>query len=256
MTTTLFTTPRPLLGQYKVIQTNALKSWSLLNPKPTKTVVFADRDKEGDLAVDLAGDLAFSVEPILRRSPRNVPLLSDLFPRAQQMGDVACYTNADIILTNDLLPALDAVAAKFDTFLAVSGRLNVQVLDYIDFSTDWLSALHQKIREQGSRMPECAIDLFAWRGDVFGTIPDYAIGRYRWDNYLMGAPLTRGVPVIDISPVVTLIHQTHAQCPWEDPDATANFAIEAPACGLKDSSHTLTKDGIVEGWCGNAPLTQ
>ncbi len=252
MRTVLFTTPRPFTGHYAVIQSNALISWSLLNPQPTERVAFCDRDHEGPEAVAACESLFMKIYPVTKRSPRGVPFMSDMFRTAQNIAGpdgVACYTNADIILHDDLLPAIDKVAHQFPTFLAVSRRWNVQVLDPIDFAGYcWQAQLWEKIREQGSLMVECAIDLFAWRGNVFPTLADYAIGRYRWDNALIGYALDAGAPVIDISPVTRLVHQSHAVVPWEDPDATVNHAIPGRAGGLRNCTHMLTPAGITEGW--------
>lgn len=247
---TIFTTPRPFKGQYEIIQTNAFRSWSLMDPAPNRVVVFADRDHEGDRAVDLALSLNFEVHPIEQRSPRGVPLLSDLFPRAQGMGGIPCYVNADIILGNDLVPAIQAVVAELDRCLMICRRWNVQILTYLDFQGDWKTDLHTKVDEQGSLMVECAVDLFAWTGKVYSVFKPYALGRYRWDNWLVGAARAHNAPIVDITPCVKMIHQSHAQVPWNDPDAQENFQIVGAFCGTKDSTHTLTPSGLVAGWRG------
>jgi len=265
MSVVLFTTPRPFEGHYEIIQTNALRSWAYVDPPPSRVLVFADRKYEGDAAVDCVENIGYEVCPILLRTPRGVPLLSDLFPRAGAVaeGGIACYVNADIILESDLVPALERCAAlveeAYDTpefrrskdgILMVARRWNTQVLDYMDFEPGWESDLKQKVDDQGSLMVECAIDLFAWKGEVWSNVKPYAIGRYRWDNWLIGNALVRNNPVIDVSSQIRITHQSHANVEWDDPDAKENFKIVGAFCGLKDSTHTLTEDGLVEGWLG------
>lgn len=253
MIVTLFTTPRPLSSSelFGIIQRNALTSWSLLNPRP-EIVVFADEQYEGQDTIDFVLGLGFRVEPVLRRSSRRVPRLDDLFPRAQEMaGDgLPCYVNADIILENNLLPALEQASEPFEKCLLIARRWCIQMLELMDFSEGWEQRLKQKVSEQGSLMVECAIDLFSWKGDVYREFKPFAIGRYRWDNWLVGNALVRGCPVVDISRIARLTHQSHANVPWEDPDASANFQIPGAFCSLKDSTHTLTENGIVNGWLG------
>ena len=262
---TLFTTPRPFEGLYQIIQTNALKSWSILEPAPERVLVFADREHEGDVAVGFVESLGFEVLPILQRSSLGVPLLSDLFPRAQEIaGDgIACYVNADILLENDLVPALEKCsklvrgAAERDSWgysgdgaLMVARRWNIQVLDYMDFSDGWEQRLRKKVEAQGVQMAECAVDLFAWHGTVWETIAPFAIGRFRWDNWLVGMANKANKPVIDVSRVIRLTHQYHAVGQWNDPDAQANFGIAGTFGGLKDSKFTMTEEGLVGGWLG------
>jgi hypothetical protein len=242
----LFTTPRPFEGLYDVIQTNAWESWKRVG---ADVQIFGDWDYEGDRACHLAEAYEYAWRPVRERSPRGVPLMSDLFGRAE--GDIKCYVNSDIILFDGVLPAIEKAASHFESCLIVARRWNVQVWDHLDFSGDWQGELWDKIQEQGSLMVECAIDLFAWKGNVYVKFAPYAIGRYRWDNWLVGNALARGNPVVDITPACRIVHQSHAQVPWEDPDAQDNFKIQGAFCGAKDSTHTLTKEGeLVKGWQG------
>jgi|ERR1035437_248934 hypothetical protein len=244
MNVTLFTTPRRFVTPFDFIQTNALKSWALLDPKPN-LVLYGDDWNEGLQALDEARKLGFTIEPVLKRSPGGVPLVSCLFLGAAKIGEISCYINADIIVQNDLLPALAKIAQQHESFLAVCGRWNTQILDYMDFADGWQDKLWNKVQTQGSRMPECAIDLFAWRGIVWPTIPNFAIGRYKWDMWLVGNAIGR-VPVIDITPAVRIIHQAHACVPWEESDALINHSIQGQVSGLIGCTHTLTLDGAVK----------
>jgi len=250
---TLFTTPRPFEGHYDTIQTNAFRSWALMEPRPERIVVFADREHEGDKAVDLSLELGCEVLPIKERSPRGVPLLSDLFPRAQELGGTPCYLNADIIIIDDLVTAIETVNSQLKKeCLMICRRWNVQVLSELEFADGWKDALMDKVEEQGSLMVECAMDLFAWTPGLYSVWKPYAIGRYLWDNHLAGLALVRGGKLVDLTPSVRIIHQTHAQVPWNDPDhMDVNRKIPSAYCGAKDSTHTLVPgEGLVNGWRG------
>lgn len=250
MSVTLFTTPRPFEGHYNTIQRNALRSWSLLEPAPDEIVIFADKEHEGEDAIGYVQELGMVVLPIRERSAHGVPLLSDIFVQAQERADLRCYVNADILLEGDIISQLKTCAANFDKCLMIARRWNVQVLDLMEFEEGWEERLKKKVDMQGSLMVECAIDLFAWKGIVWPRIKPYAIGRYRWDNWLCGMARFHNVSMIDITPAVRITHQSHAQVSWHDPDAQANFQIPGPFCGTKDSTHTFTRDGLVEGWLG------
>lgn len=257
----LFTTPRPFEGHYDLIQRNAFWSWSMLAPLPGQIAIFASQEYEGEKALVLARlyeSANFTPVPVLARSSRGVPLMDDLFPRAQELaGDgICCYVNADIILREDAVAVLRQAAETVrqetgsDKALMIARRWNVQVFDRIGFEPgQWWQALWEKVQEQGSLMAECAIDLFAWYGRPWQYFKPFAIGRYRWDNWLVGMALHWGSPVVDITAALPIIHQSHAQVPWEDPDARDNFAIPGVLAGTKDSTHTLLPDGkLIGGW--------
>jgi len=253
----LFTTPRPFEGLYDIIQTNAFRSWSLLQIRTDHVLIFADREHEGNGAVACANSFDYMVKDGAERSPiSGVPLVSSLFEQAQQSWGpdrIYCYVNADIILDEGLPTALHNLEGMFPTgrwenWLAVARRWNVQVLDYMDFGENWKEELKYKVELQGSLMVECAIDLFAWKGPVFPHVQPFAIGRYIWDNALLASALQRGSAVVDITPVVRITHQSHHIVPWEDPDKHRNAGLIAAYCGLHDSTHTLTPEGLKEGW--------
>ena len=130
----------------------------------------------------------------------------------------------------------------------ISRRWNVQILDFLDFHEGWEQELREKVAEQGSRNADCAIDLFAWYGDPWHKIPDFAIGRYAWDNWLVGAAQANNIAIVDVTPSVRLTHQSHRIVEWENPDATNNFRLAVVMGGLQHSTHTLTDHGLVDGW--------
>jgi len=60
--------------------------------------------------------------------------------------------------------------------------------------------------------------------------------------------LQRGAAVVDITSMVRIVHQSHQVRDWHDPDAEYNRTLIATLCGLKDSTHTMTVEGLVRGW--------
>jgi len=264
---TLFTTPRPFEGYYAYLQTNALKSWSLLDPRAHRVIVYADEHNEGLEPFELASQLGFDTVSVEERTERGVPLLSFMFKDAQDRADetetIPCYVNADIIMSTNAVEAVHMAAScfphgKYKKCLIVARRWNVQVLEYLDFEEGWWDELWYKVELQGSQSPECAIDLFAWKDDradeedgrVFPTFMPFAIGRYSWDNALVSAALGSGAAVVDITPVLKIIHQPHDNVPWHEPDADYNRTLTSSYNSLKDSTHTLTEEGLVGGWRG------
>ena len=54
-----------------------------------------------------------------------------------------------------------------------------------------------------------AIDYFLFRKNSLKSIPDFAIGRPGYDNWLIWYARRNFIPVIDISKEIRVIHQTH-----------------------------------------------
>src|SRR3954451_18457760 len=100
---TLFTTPKAFRGHIGVIQRNALKSWTLLDPD-VEVIVFGDDDG----AAEICGELGLRHVGEVERSTSGAKQLASIFERAQKMArhDVLCYVNCDIVLTQDFVEAL------------------------------------------------------------------------------------------------------------------------------------------------------
>src|SRR5262249_47802992 len=97
---TIFSTPKPFRGHIGVIQRNALQSWRLLHPD-VEVILFGD--DEG--AAEVCQEFGFRHEPEVERSALGTKRLDSIFWRAQEMAchETVCYSNCDIILTQDFL---------------------------------------------------------------------------------------------------------------------------------------------------------
>ena len=102
----IFSTPKPFRGHIGVIQRNALKSWTLLNPD-VEVILFGD--DEG--AAQAAAELSIRHEPNVERNEHGTKRLDYMFSTARALArhDILCYVNCDIILMDDFLRALKRV---------------------------------------------------------------------------------------------------------------------------------------------------
>src|SRR4051812_19044732 len=99
---TIFTTAKPFTGHSKVIQRNALKSWTLLHPD-IEIILFGD--EEG--TAEVCAEFGLRHEPNVKRNEIGLKRIDCFFDRAQEIARHAlvCYVNCDIILTVDLCRA-------------------------------------------------------------------------------------------------------------------------------------------------------
>src|SRR3989304_3454261 len=111
---TLFAIPKAFRDHAGLIQRNALRSWTLLEPRP-EILLFGD--DEG--TAEIAAELAVQHVPEVKRNRFGTPNLGDCFTLARKIAanPILCYVNADIILMNDLVDAVHKIAAWSSQFL-------------------------------------------------------------------------------------------------------------------------------------------
>jgi hypothetical protein len=245
---TLFAIPKPFRDHTAIIQRNAITSWTLLRPRP-QIILFGG--EEG--TAEIAADLGVQHVPDVARSEYCTPLVSDLFERAQDQttDPVLCYVNADIILMNDFMRAVERVVHRKHHFLMVGRRWDVNVVELLSFELDWAELLQFYVVEHGQRHPDTGIDYFLFSRGLWGDIPPFAIGRIAWDNWLVYRARIQGAPVVDATQVVMAVHQNHdyshlpggKQEAWEGPEARRNRALRAsnPMFTMHDATWLLTQ---------------
>lgn len=127
-----------------------------------------------------------------------------------EKGEVVIYANGDILFERGLETVLQHLPEG--NFLAIGQR------------TDEL--------EDGTRQLHgpSGMDYFIFRGGMFEDLPRTIVGRAYYDSALVNWCLKRWVPVIDITGVLTVVHQWHdyghvaggKRAVFEGDDAQAN----------------------------------
>ena len=116
---------------------------------------------------------------------------------------------------NKELPYIDQlelvhVAAWSDRFLMVGRRLDIDLTYLYDFDDpSWQQRLKTQARRDGELKSEVWIDWFVFSRGLFKDLPEFAIGRSGYDNWLLWRAATEGAPLIDATGYVPLIHQRH-----------------------------------------------
>lgn len=213
---TLFTAPKPFSGHIGVIQRNALRSWVALGPR-VEILVLGDETGLPEAAAEAGARLLTGIP----RNASGTPLLSAIFRRAEDESTCGrmAYLNADVMLMEDFLPSIDRVAESFDDYLIVGQRWDLGVETALDFDTAGREALMQRVRTQARRHPPAGSDYFVFPRRRLGGLPDFALGRAGWDNWMIYAARRAGWPVVDASAAITVIHQDHdyAHLPGSQP---------------------------------------
>jgi hypothetical protein len=203
---TIFTAPKPFTNPHiRTIQRNAIQSWMQLD----------------DVSVILVGEeagLAETAEEFgllhlnrIARNDKGTPLVSSVFSLARQAADnpLLCYVNADMILMPDLLAAIKYVQAQLTSFLMVGQRWNLDITQPLEFKTGWDDVLRDQAITRGEFYTPWGVDFFVFPREQYTQVPDFAIGRPAWDNWMLYHAHSQSWLTVDVTRSVMVIHQNH-----------------------------------------------
>ena len=249
---TLFTAPKAFTNPHiKIIQRNMLGNWSVLGDEVEVVVI-------GDDPGIAENCQAFGVQhlPSVRCNDNGTPLLSSIFELARGVNDspFLAYANADILFHPELLPILRQLKQKKNRFLAVGQRWDLDVKTPIDYSEGWEQQLRKWVEKEGSLHEQSGSDYFIYPRSCFRQIPDFAVGRAGWDNWMVYWARRQGWPVIDLSQSLMVVHQNHDyhHLPggvrhYRLPETSVNVKIgggRRTIFTLKDTTHVLVDEDV------------
>lgn len=250
---TILTIPKPFKDPHiNVIQRNALLSWLKLSPKPT--IILFGNDKGIDKAAEEFGVLHVpEVE-----NEFGIPRLDAVFDTAKKMSSdfFMAYINTDIILTSDFAEALKLI--KIPKFLMSGRRRDVGIKTAFDFSQpDYEWRLRNLIAVESRMHGWAGMDYFVFPKDLELNMPAFVAGRPGYDNWLVYRARFLGIPVIDATEMVTVIHQNHdySHSPYgrkgkvAGPETQKNLKLAggfSNMCTLRDADWILTASGLTK----------
>ena len=249
---TMFTIPKAFKGKMGIMQTNAIRSWTLLRPS-CEIILFGN--DEG--TAETAARLGIKHVPDVECNKYGTPLISSAFRLAHDIAShqLMCFINTDIILMSDFLPAIQRVKEK--RFFIVGLRWDLDFNEAINFEDEgWELQLRKVLAERGRpHFYGGGGDFFIYPRGLMADIPPFAVGRTGWDNWLIYRARALGVPVIDATKAFINVHQSHdyshhpegTEGVWKGPESVQNVAL----MGGKDYSFTteyatdlLTAQGV------------
>ena len=248
---TVFSTPKPFRSHDGMIQRNALESWKRLHPD-VEVILFGN--EEG--AAEVCRELGLRHEPEIERSRLGAPRADSIFHRAQEIArhDLLCYSNCDIILTQDFRQALERLLPWRNTFLMVGCRWDTDITQPIDFSKPtWEDRILSLARNEGFQRFYFNIDYFAFKRGLYREMPGLVVGRAWWDHWMVWNALAQNVPVVDATRVVCAVHQNHDYSShpqgmmgtWSDEDAQRNRELSGGRKRtIEDATFRLTATDI------------
>ena len=204
---TIFTAPKPFTNPHiAVIQRNALKSWLRLG---ADVQVLGIGNEAG--MVETASELGIMHLPDVACTPGGTPLISSIFSLARQNSEspLLAYVNADILLLPDFLSAARRMAELAERFLLIGRRWDLDVPVELEFTPGWDERLRLQVKRSGHLHPPMGSDYFIFPRPCFTDIPDFAVGRAGWDNWMIYHACHQSWLLVEGTPSVMIIHQQH-----------------------------------------------
>jgi len=177
----------------------------------------------------------------VRRSEAGTPLVSSIFALAREASQapLLAYLNADILLLPDFVEATRQASRQAERFLVIGQRWDLDVRTLLDYSPGWDKRLRADVQRRGRLHMPAGSDYFIFPRDLFAEIPDFAIGRAGWDNWMIFQARQQGWPVIDATPAIMAIHQDHdyshllgGRPHYEHPESQVNQALAGGSSNL------------------------
>lgn len=209
---TIFSIPRPFKGIFDAIQKNAIKSWMSLRPK-CQIILF--EDEEGTTK-KVAEEFGLDYVSDAERNEFGSLLLDGVFNAVlkKAKNGILAEITADIILEKDFIEAVRKVKKELgEKHFYMSGRRwNVEIEGEIDFQDErWEEKINETIRTKGKLHRLSSMDYRVFPRDFnFDPLP-LTTGRPGDDSWLIYRAKSKGVPVIDATPIVKAIHLNHGQ---------------------------------------------
>lgn len=204
---TIFTVPKPFRGRVGDIQLNAIESWLALR-HDVQVVLVGDEEGVGQAArsagVEQVGGLA--------RNERGTPRLDSAFERTAEVGKwpLWCFVNADVVLLDDFVPAVERVASAFSEFLLIGECRDLDVAAGTPLQDPAVrSEVHATALDRGRLRGYAALDYFVFPRGLFDPVPPFLIGRACFDNWLVWRARELDRPVVDATRAVVAVHQSH-----------------------------------------------
>ena len=253
---TLFSSPKPFTDPHiATIQRNAIKSWTLL---PDVDILLIGAESGGE---ETANEFSAKYLPDVKCSESGTPLISSMFQLAREnsSSDLLCIINTDMLLFPDFLAAARRSSSpirghvQLDNFILLSQRWDLDVTEPIDFTDGWGDRLRSTVHGQGGLHRPSGSDYFLFPRACYTEVPDFAIGRAGWDNWMIYKARQEKWPVIDCTPSVMVVHQNHdyrhlpeGKPHYEHPETNENIRLAGGPAAVRytilDATHRL-KDG-------------
>ena len=204
---TIFTAPKPFTNPHiSLIQRNAIQSWQHLGDD-VRVIMVGD---EPGMA-EFSEEIGVMHQAGVACNAFGTPFVDAIFAKVRQAttSPVLAYINADILLTPQFVEVAHQVYSQRERFLIVGQRYDLDQQQPLEFIPGWELYLLSDVQIRGRLHPPAGSDYFIFPRLCFTDMPKFAIGRAGWDNWMLYRARVQGIPVVDATSSITVIHQDH-----------------------------------------------
>ena len=201
---TIFSIPKPFVNEIRIIQRNAIQSWLSLLPA-CELILFGD----GEGTAEAADEFDIIHVPEVEKNEYGTPLLNSAFEMTRKLAknNILVYVNSDILFMSNIYTAIEQI--HFKQYLLVGRRIDLDIKGEMVFETNWEDSIDFELRTRGKLHGYSGIDYFVFPKNSPFNLPEFAVGRQGWDNWLLWDARTKRIPVIDATESITAVHQNH-----------------------------------------------
>jgi hypothetical protein len=251
---TIFSTPRPFVGEFNLIQRNAIKSWILLGSQ-CQIILFND---EENTTKNVARELGVEFVDAYNKNEFGTPLMDSVFAsvRALARHEILAHVNTDIILFPDFVQVINDVAAKLNgqSFLMLGRRWDLDIQGAVDFfQSDWAEKLISRTHAEGKLHGPAGMDYWVFPKNAPINPPPFCVGRPSMDTWLVFRAKTQGITVLDATEAITIIHQQHGypkkRAPHFEVECNRNVVLAGGRSNLltlRESDYLVSRSGNFE----------
>jgi hypothetical protein len=204
---TFFSIPKAFSTSFAAVQRNAICSWMAQKPKP-EIILFGNEYGVKKIAKYYK---LIHIDDV-KLSSCGTPLINDAFSRIRILTEnrILVYANCDIIFLSNLFPIIDEAYNKFgDKFVIVGRRIDINLNESLTFTNNTWKKRCESAMESGILHQISGIDYFIFSKHVNLEMPEFVVGRPRWDNWTIGKFLKFDYAVIDATSSINALHQKH-----------------------------------------------
>jgi len=203
----IITTMKPMIGSFVIEQTNSVLSWTKLRIRP-KIIVFGD--DEG--VPEFCAKHNIQNEKDIPKTVEGVPFINEIIRYGYTLMDNGCeyimYLHSDILLMDDFCDTFEAFCRDYPNVrkcLLTSIRYDVERYNAIDYNNEnWREVVR---REWGGKYSSpTAIDLFLHKRNNYIDMPEFIIGKYWFDPWMIDYAIKNFEITIDMTKTVKIYH--------------------------------------------------
>ena len=166
-------------------------------------------DDEG--VAEVAKEYSIDHVPEVALDQDRIPMRSSMCALARKVAehDLLCIINSDIIIVNNFVRGVRVI--HLDRFVAAGRRFDLNVEREVAFEDPaWRTVLSEEIDRNGSLHGPSAIDYVVYPKEMVPMIlPPFPVNMPGWDPWFLYEHKRHGIPIVDLSPLVSVVHQNH-----------------------------------------------